>query len=78
MQRIGAGAAIVQAIAALATLGVAVGWIGVSALADGQRIVEIAVRDPAPLIVQDALKLVAVVVGSVLLASARADDVGAS
>jgi hypothetical protein len=52
---------------AVATLVVAIALIGPSALADPSKLVDLAIHNPAPLIIQDGLKFVSAAIASVLI-----------
>ena len=58
LQKIGAFAALINAAAALATLLVVFGLIGLPAVADNQKLVELAVNNPTPFIILDILKFI--------------------
>ena len=67
LQKIGALAALTNAATALATLFVAFGLIGWPAIADNQKLFELAVQNPIPFIIQDILKCVSAVCTMVLV-----------
>ena len=59
MQRdLGPLAAFIYAATAIAMFCVALLWIGPAAIADSKKLIELAVTNPTPLIVQDVLKLI--------------------
>jgi ABC-type siderophore export system fused ATPase/permease subunit len=67
IQKAGPFAAFTNAVVAIATLYVALVMIGPDALTDQNKFVEIAVKNPAPLYIQDMLKLIGAVCGMVLI-----------
>ncbi|MDY6784478.1 MAG: hypothetical protein SW833_18330 [Cyanobacteriota bacterium] len=67
IQKLGAFAAFLNVIVAVATLIVAVAWIGFPAMADPNKLAELAISNPAPLIVQDGFKFASVVISTVLI-----------
>jgi hypothetical protein len=69
VQRIGGVAAFIYAGAAIATLGVAFGLIGPAALADRQKLVDLALTNPTPLLIQDILKFIMAIVASGMIAA---------
>ena len=69
LRAFGSLAAFVYAASASATLLVALLWIGPSALVDRQRLVELAILRPTPLIVQDVLKFVLAVATAGMIAA---------
>ncbi|MCU0546269.1 MAG: hypothetical protein MUE44_29560 [Oscillatoriaceae cyanobacterium Prado104] len=60
-------AAFINAAVAVTTLMVAVFAIGLPALADPSKLVDLAIHNPAPLLAQDFLKLVAAAISGVLI-----------
>ena len=66
-QKAGGIAAFINALLAIATLVVAFGLIGPAALTDDTKLVELAINNPAPLIIQDLLKFASAVVAIVLV-----------
>jgi hypothetical protein len=66
--KVGGIAAYLNAAVASATLTVALGLVGPSALADRQKLVELAITRPAPLIIQDILKFMAAVIAVAMIA----------
>ncbi len=66
-QKAGGIAAFINALLAIATLVVAFGLIGPAALTDNTKLVELAINNPAPLIIQDLLKFASAVVAIVLV-----------
>lgn len=67
IQQIGGTAAFMNVAVTIVTLIVALGLIGVTALSDPNKLTELAIRNPAPLIVQDVLKLVSSGIAVVLI-----------
>ncbi|WKZ49524.1 MAG: DUF4386 family protein [Anaerolineales bacterium] len=67
LQQIGGTAALINVAVTTVTLIVALGFIGAAALADPNKLMELAVRNPIPLIVQDALKVVSAGIAVVLI-----------
>jgi hypothetical protein len=67
IQKLGGIAAFVNIVVAVATLVVAIALIGPSALADPSKLVDLAIHNPAPLIIQDGLKFVSAAIASVLI-----------
>jgi len=67
VQTIGGVAAFINAVVSGATLVVAFGLIGLSALIDSRKLVELAISNPTPLIIQDVLKLVSAAIAVVLI-----------
>ncbi len=68
IQRIGGIAAIVNAILAIVSLVVVFGLIGPTALTDSTRLMQMAIENPAPLILQDLLKFVSAIIATILVA----------
>jgi hypothetical protein len=60
-------AAIMNALISIATLIVAFGFIGINALADRSRFIQLALTNPTPIIVQDVLKFMAAIISFVLV-----------
>jgi hypothetical protein len=58
LRKIGAYAALTNALAGIATLVVVFGLIGLPALLDNQKLVELAMNNKTPFIIQDILKLI--------------------
>jgi hypothetical protein len=58
-----------NAAVACVTLTVALGLVGPSALADSQKLVELAVTRPAPLIILDLLKFISAVISVAMIAA---------
>jgi Domain of unknown function (DUF4386) len=67
IQKLGSVAAFINAIVSIATLLVAIFLIGLSALADASKFVDLAINNPTPLIIQDLLKFVSAASGCVLI-----------
>lgn len=64
---VGGIAAYLNALLAMGALVVVFGLIGPAALTDNTKLVELAINNPAPLFIQDALKFASAVVASVLV-----------
>jgi hypothetical protein len=69
VQKIGGVAAFINAAVSVATLVVAFGLIGLPALTDRHKLVELAISDPTPLIIQDVLKFVLAAIAIVLISA---------
>ncbi len=69
--KMGSIAAFGNALAAGAALFVALFLIGIPALSDPQRLVELAIHNPTPLLLQDALKFLSTATGVVLIFALR-------
>lgn len=69
LQKIGGLAAFANALIGAGALVVAIGLIGPAALADPGKLADLAIHNPAPLIIQDALKLASAVTACVLIAA---------
>lgn len=67
IQKLAGMAAFINAAVAVTTLMVAVFAIGLSALADPNKLVDLAIHNPRPLLVQDFLKLVSAAISCVLI-----------
>ena len=67
IQQIGGTAAFMNVAVTMATLIVAFGFIGVAAHSDPNKLMELAIHNPVPLIVQDVLKLVSSGIAVVLI-----------
>jgi hypothetical protein len=67
IQQIGGIAAGMNVAVTVTTLIVAIGFIGPAALADPNILMDLAIRNPVPLIVQDVLKLVSAGIGVILI-----------
>jgi len=67
IQQIGGMAAFMNVAAIMATLIVAFGFIGVAALSDPNKLMELAIHNPAPLIVQDILKIISSGIAIILI-----------
>ncbi|MGL5058381.1 MAG: hypothetical protein ACRC62_00265 [Microcoleus sp.] len=67
IQKLGGIAAFINAAVAVTTLMVAVFAIGLAALADSSKLIDMAIHNPTPLLVQDFLKLVAAVISCLLI-----------
>lgn len=66
-EKAGGLAAFINAFLAIAALVVAFGLIGPAALTDNAKLVELAISNPAPLIIQDLLKFASAAVAIVLV-----------
>jgi hypothetical protein len=67
LKKIGAKAAYLNGVVALLTLITAFGFIGVSALVDKEKLIQLALQNPTPLIVQDFLKLLSAILAVILI-----------
>ncbi|MEM6839043.1 MAG: hypothetical protein AAF609_19595 [Cyanobacteria bacterium P01_C01_bin.120] len=67
IQKVGGMAAFANAGVALATLAVAVFLIGPSAIADPNKLIDLATRNPTPLLIQDGLKVSSAVISALLV-----------
>jgi len=67
LQKLGGIAAFINVIVALATLATVFFLIGLSAIADPNQLIDLAIHNPAPLLIQDGLKLVSAVISIVLI-----------
>lgn len=67
LQKISGYAALLNSIVSLAMLTVVFGLIGIAALSDKQKLVDLALNDPLPLILQDALKVLSAVIATALV-----------
>lgn len=67
LQKLGSIAAFINAIVAVATLAVATLLIGIPTIADQSKLVELAIYNPVPLLIQDGLKLISAATSSVLI-----------
>jgi hypothetical protein len=67
LQKLGGIAALVNVIVAIATLATVIFLIGFSAIADPNKLIDLAIRNPAPLLIQDGLKFVSAGISSVLI-----------
>lgn len=67
LQKLGGIAAVLNVVVAIATLAVATVWIGFAAMANPSELVELAIHNPAPLLVQDGLKFVSAAISVVLI-----------
>lgn len=67
IQQIGGTAAFMNVAVTMATLIVAFGFIGITALSDPNKLIELAIHNPAPLVIQDGLKLVSSGIAIVLI-----------
>ncbi|MEM6521974.1 MAG: hypothetical protein AAF722_21890, partial [Cyanobacteria bacterium P01_C01_bin.70] len=69
IQKIGGMAAFMNAGIALATLATAVFLIGFSAIANPNELIDLAIRNPTPLLIQDGLKVASAVISALLVAT---------
>jgi hypothetical protein len=67
LQRLGAMAAFVNVIVAIATLAVVVFLIGIPAIADPSRLIDLAIHNPTPLFMADGLKVISAGTSGVLI-----------
>jgi len=67
MQKMGSIAAFLQAAVAMAMMIVAFGLIGVSVLTDREKLVEMVLHNPTPIILQDLLKFAAAALAIILV-----------
>jgi succinate dehydrogenase/fumarate reductase cytochrome b subunit len=67
LQKLGGIAAFINVAVAIATLAVATILIGFTAMSDPSKLAELAVHNPAPLIIQDGLKFVSAAISIVLI-----------
>lgn len=67
MQKMGGIAAFLQAAVAIAMMVVAFGLIGVSVLTDREKLTELVLQNPTPLMIQDLLKFAAAVLAMILV-----------
>jgi hypothetical protein len=67
LQRLGAMAAFVNVIVAIATLAVVVFLIGIPAIADPSRLMDLAIHNPTPLFMADGLKVISAGTSGVLI-----------
>ncbi len=68
IHKVGGIVAIINAVLAVASLIVAFGLIGAAALTDSSKLVQMAVENPTPLVLQDLLKFAAAFTGAILVA----------
>ncbi|NJO43361.1 MAG: hypothetical protein HC769_11740 [Cyanobacteria bacterium CRU_2_1] len=67
LQKFGGIAAFINFVVAIATMAVAILLIGFPAIADQNKLVELAIHNPAPLLIQDGLKFASAAISSVLI-----------
>jgi hypothetical protein len=67
LQKLGGIAASINVIVAIATLATVIFLIGLSAIADPNKLIDLAIHNPAPLLIQDGLKLISAGISSVLI-----------
>jgi hypothetical protein len=67
LQKLGGIAAFINVVVAIATLAVAILLIGFSAIADQNKLVELAIHNPAPLLIQDGLKFISAAISIILI-----------
>ena len=59
LQKLGGIAALINVTVAIAMLAVATMLIGVAAMSDPNQLIELAIDNPGPLLLQDGVKLIA-------------------
>lgn len=69
IQKIGAIAAFVNVVVAVATLFVAIVLIGPAVFTDPAKLIDMAIHNPTPLIIQDALKYISAGISFLLIAA---------
>ncbi len=67
LQKLGSIAAFANVIVAMATLATVVFLIGISAIADPSKLIDLAIHNPAPLLIADGLKFVSAGISCVLI-----------
>ncbi|MEM7649236.1 MAG: DUF4386 family protein [Cyanobacteria bacterium P01_A01_bin.70] len=67
LQKLGGIAALINVTVAIAMLAVATMLIGVATMSDPNQLIELAIDNPGPLLLQDGLKLIAAAVSAVLV-----------
>ncbi len=67
LQKLGVMAAFVNVIVAMATLATVVFLIGISAIADPNQLIDLAIHNPAPLLIEDGLKIFSAGISGVLI-----------
>lgn len=67
LHKIGGIAAFINVVVAIATLATIIFLIGVSAIANPNELIDLAIHNPTPLLIQDGLKLVSAIVSVVLI-----------
>jgi hypothetical protein len=71
LQKLGGIAAFINVIVAIATLATVIFLIGVSAIADPTKLINLAIHNPLPLLIEDGLKSVSVGISIVLILALR-------
>jgi hypothetical protein len=71
LQKLGGIAAFINVIVVMATLATVIFLIGFSALVDPNQLIDLAIYNPAPLLIQDGLKFVSAGISSVLILALR-------
>jgi hypothetical protein len=67
LQKLGGIAALVNVIVAIATLAIVIFLIGLSAIADPNKLIDLAIHNPTPLLIQDGLKFISAGISSILI-----------
>lgn len=67
IQKLGGIAAFINVIVVMATLATVIFLIGFSAIADPSKLIDLAIHNPAPLLIEDGLKFVSAGISSVLI-----------
>ncbi|MGD1859007.1 MAG: hypothetical protein ACFB0E_03435 [Leptolyngbyaceae cyanobacterium] len=67
LQKLGGIAAFINVIVLIATLATVIFLIGFSAIADPNKLIDLAIHNPTPLLIQDGLKFVSATISSVLI-----------
>jgi hypothetical protein len=67
LQKLGGIAALVNVIVAVATLATVIFLIRLSAIADPNKLIDLAIHNPTPLLIQDGLKFISAGISSVLI-----------
>ncbi|MCC3408914.1 MAG: hypothetical protein JGK17_25740 [Microcoleus sp. PH2017_10_PVI_O_A] len=67
LQKLGGIAAFINVIVVMATLATVIFLIGFSAIADPSKLIDLAIHNPTPLLIQDGLKLVSAGISTVLI-----------
>jgi hypothetical protein len=71
LQKLGGIAAFANVIVVIATLAIVFFLIGISAIANPSQLIDLAIRNPAPLLIADGLKLVSAGISIVLILALR-------
>jgi hypothetical protein len=67
LQRLGGIAAFVNVLVVMATLATVIFLIGFSAIADPSKLIDLAIHNPAPLLIEDSLKVLSAGISGVLI-----------